>query len=803
MTDLFIRVIEPLGERELRAPIQVGSAADCDVRIPDSEPRTEIDRDADGWYVRPDAEGISLNGVALERDWRYELQSEDVLRVGDVLIRARIEDGGLQLRIDHPEGNETLAPTSKISLLQFDEQAEERISTAPRSAVEPGTGTETHTRINQKFLWGSLLGIIAALFLLIAILGRLQPISFVVEPASASVSGSGVGWVSGNTLFLMPGERVISASAEGYKALQQRVSIKPDEPMSVQLRLEPLPGVVEIDTAGVIAEVFVDGARAGQAPGDIQIAQGMRTLTVRANKYFDEIRQLEVEGFGIRQVISVPLRPSWGNVQVEADRDEARLIIEGQDPIPLPAQVSLPAGLHRLEVTAANAKSWRGAVLIEAGVTQTIGPISLGEPDGIWTINSRPSGAVVTVNGVFRGRTPIELTLTPQMEHQILVGEQGYAQIERRVRPSPGERQTLQLNLDVRRVSLSVDGEPSGAEIFLGDRKLGSSPLSVELPARRAQLSVRQAGFTEQSIAVDLSSGVARQVTYRLVPQGRAADWQPPEEQLNLTQGPTLRLITGGSFSMGSGRREQGRRSNEWQRRITLQRPFYIGVREITNAEFRRFRSDHASGFIGNSSLDLDSQSVTGVSWEDAVEYCNWLSEQNGLAPAYIKKDGRWVLRQPINSGFRLPTEAEWEYVARVDPKSRQARRYPWGMELPPPNAAANLAGAEAAAELPRVLSGWRDAHVVIAPGAQYAANERGLYDLLGNVSEWVHDAYATVPEGEPVDPSGPETDTRLRVIKGANWRTSQFTQLRAAWRDGRDGPANDLGFRIARYAQE
>ena len=800
-----IFIFEPMGDRALSAPIRVGSATDCDVRIPDDETDREliIDRDSEGWFILITADGANLNGVPLQRDWRYQLQTEDVLRIGDAVLRVRLLETDLELLIDHPEGNATLAPSAPVSLLQYDEQAEERISAAPREFSKSIPSDDTGYRVNRKFVWGSLFGLVAILLLVVTILGRLQPVTFVVDPTTASVGGSGLGWTSGNTLFLMPGERTILASAKGYSSLQQRVSIKPDEPMSLQLRLEPLPGIVEVDTAGVAAEVFVDGARTGKVPGDLEILQGMRTLTIRADKYFDEIRQLEVEGFGVRQVISVPLRPSWGTVQVQTDRAAATLIIEGQDPIPLPAEVQLPAGLHRLEVAAPEAKSWRGAVLVEAGVVQTIGPLSLGEPDAIWQISSRPSGASVTVNGVFRGRTPLEVTLTPQMEHQITVGEQGYSQVERRVRPTPAERQTLQLNLDVRRVTLTVEGEPIGAEIFLAGRKLGVSPLEVELPARRAQLSIRQQGFTEQSLSVDLSSGVARQVTYRLVPEGRSADWQPPAAQVSLVQGPVLRLIQGGSFTMGSARREQGRRSNEWQRRVTLQRPFYMGTREISNGEFRRFRADHASGFIGKRSLDLDSQSVTGISWEDAVEYCNWLSAQNGLTPAYTKKKGRWTLVQPVNTGFRLPTEAEWEFVTRVEPDAAPVRRYPWGMQLPPPIATANLAGEEAAADLSRTLSGWRDEYVVVAPSAQHPANTRGLYDLLGNVSEWVHDAYATVPEGEPLDPIGPTIDTRLRVIKGANWRTSQFADLRAAWRDGRDRPADDVGFRIARYAEE
>jgi len=88
-----------------------------------------------------------------------------------------------------------------------------------------------------------------------------------------------------------------------------------------------------------------------------------------------------------------------------------------------------------------------------------------------------------------------------------------------------------------------------------------------------------------------------------------------------------------GTFQMGSERREQGRRPNEALRSVTLQRPFYIGVQPVTNGEFRRFRAAHASGYIDRQSIDLDSQPVTQVSWDDAAEFCNWLSQQDELRP--------------------------------------------------------------------------------------------------------------------------------------------------------------------------
>jgi formylglycine-generating enzyme required for sulfatase activity len=134
---------------------------------------------------------------------------------------------------------------------------------------------------------------------------------------------------------------------------------------------------------------------------------------------------------------------------------------------------------------------------------------------------------------------------------------------------------------------------------------------------------------------------------------------------------------------------------------------------------------------------------------------------------------------------------------------SGRARRYEWGDDLPPPPGYANLAGTETAATLPRVLDGWRDEYPSVAPPGKQGANGLGLFDLTGNVSEWVHDAYASFDaSGGGTDPFGPSAAGSRRVIKGSNWRTASFSELRPAWREGADGGSQDIGFRVARYAE-
>ena len=253
---------------------------------------------------------------------------------------------------------------------------------------------------------------------------------------------------------------------------------------------------------------------------------------------------------------------------------------------------------------------------------------------------------------------------------------------------------------------------------------------------------------------------------------------------------------------MGASRREPGRRANEVLHPVVLTRLFYFSHREVSNAEFRKFRREHNSGRVEGNSLNRDRQPAVKITWAEAALYCNWLSEQEKLPPFYAVQGGEVVGFDKDSHGYRLPSEAEWAWVARSS--NQGLLKYPWGENYPPQDVVENYADHSSAYITGRTVNGYNDSQIVSAPTASFPANYHGVYDMGGNVAEWVHDVYS-LPDTKGVavaDPLGAQSGNNY-VIRGASWAHGTVTELRLTFRDYGKAGRDDVGFRIARYAEE
>jgi formylglycine-generating enzyme required for sulfatase activity len=204
---------------------------------------------------------------------------------------------------------------------------------------------------------------------------------------------------------------------------------------------------------------------------------------------------------------------------------------------------------------------------------------------------------------------------------------------------------------------------------------------------------------------------------------------------------------------------------------VKITQPFAIGAIEVTLRQFRQFRPEHARG------RGEDDDAVTGVSWDDAVAFCAWLS----------KKEGRT---------YRLPTEAEWEYACRAGTTTlfNLGDRLPDGFHSWP----ADIGLRDRFFPEAKLPPEYRPKTTPLSlKVAQTPPNAWGLYDMHGNVAEWCADWYGPYEAGEQADPRG-RADGDFRVIRGGS-HSVQTRLLRSANRSAWiPGNANEkTGFRV------
>jgi formylglycine-generating enzyme required for sulfatase activity len=244
-------------------------------------------------------------------------------------------------------------------------------------------------------------------------------------------------------------------------------------------------------------------------------------------------------------------------------------------------------------------------------------------------------------------------------------------------------------------------------------------------------------------------------------------------------------FVEGGAFTMGSPSTEAERNSDESpQHQVTIS-SFYMGQYEVTQAEYEAVMGTNPSNWKGGN------LPVEMVSWYDAIRYCNKRSEKEGLTPAYTisgSAESPYVTWNKSANGYRLPTEAEWEYACRAGTKG-------------PFNTGNNITTSQANYDGNYPYNGnakgeYRRKTTVVD---SFAPNNWGLYNMHGNVWEWCWDWYGAYESGSQTDPAGAASGS-FRVIRGGSWG-SDAQVVRSAYRYDFPPSARryGLGFRLVR----
>jgi len=228
---------------------------------------------------------------------------------------------------------------------------------------------------------------------------------------------------------------------------------------------------------------------------------------------------------------------------------------------------------------------------------------------------------------------------------------------------------------------------------------------------------------------------------------------------INLVKLPKMVKIPAGKFQMGDiqGGGDSDEKPVHW---VTIKQPFFMSKYEITFAEYDAFAEATSKEKPDDKGWGRANRPVINVSWDDAVAYTTWLSQQTG-------------------DQYRLPSEAEWEYAARAGTKTK----YWWGNNIGKNKANCSDCG---------------DKFEYTSPVGSFQPNKFGLYDTVGNVWEWCADYYQNSYKNAPTDGSVWKKDSKYRVLRGGSWDDDP-NNVRSANRFRSNYRFYNIGFRVVR----
>jgi formylglycine-generating enzyme required for sulfatase activity len=604
----------------------------------------------------------------------------------------------------------------------------------------------------------------------------------------------GLGFCVADTVYSLAGNLVITASAPGFKAAVKNID-HAHLGKVIPLELFELPGrlIIEIsgDDANRAKTVWRINGREAALSDKLDLELEAGRYTVNLDNPFFQPKEVEVEIKRREQtLLQIELQPVQGELNISSNPSGATVFLDEEKVGVTPLQLARNGGRYSLRVAAENYVDTVDQPAITRADPIVDRRYQLELKKAKVRLELRPKGGTFLVNGIQVAEDPLVLNAT--VEHRLTYTKAGYYPATKTVLLAADEERQISFELQEEMGKVEISSSPP-ATVWIGGKDHGESPVSIDLPAIAHEITLRKSGYRSVSKTVKPQGAKVQKVSVTLLTEYQARLQEAPREYTNQA-GIKLKLfVIEDEFTMGAPRSEKGQRANEFQRKIRLTRPFYAGLFEITNSQYAKFNRQKTGG--------TDSNPVTSVSWQEAAAFCNWLSAKEKLRPFYNAANGQVTGFDMHSDGYRLLSEGEWEWLARKAGKPKQTI-FSWGDDTVIPAKAANVADESAKGRVKFYVPNYNDGFPAVAPVGSFNRESSGLYDMAGNVSEWVHDVYSIVPPTAGTIVTNPLGQQRgdAQVVKGANWRSGTVTTLRPAFREGLTAGRDDVGFRIGRY---
>jgi formylglycine-generating enzyme required for sulfatase activity len=613
----------------------------------------------------------------------------------------------------------------------------------------------------------------------------------IINPSEARPSAlislsKGLGYVSDNRFYVFGSRAQLMITAERFETTY--LDINESTPSTLDVLLTPSPAVISADLSHLEGETswYIDDKLVQVSKTfEYSIAPGTYQLNVDNPYYSDWTSVLNLERGETRQ-LELDLTRVEGQIVFNSVPSGASIFVDqrvvGQTPLTVP----LAAGQYDIQLQLANYEALEDSIEILDDLTQPKRNYQLVPKKGQVEVNVSPTGGVLLLNG--EATEPGLLSVSVSQKHQIRYSKEGFRPYQTSIDVDLQTKDVLNISLEKMIGEVNFTSNLP-AQVYLDNKLIGLTPQIKALQSLPTKVEFKREGYRNVVKTFTPKDKASINVQAKILTEfeARRAEGRP---LFVSTLGIEMQAFRPNAFTMGSPANEAGRSRNEHQVKVDFSRSIWVSRHEITQAQFAAF----------DNKIPKSNKPVTMVTWLQAAKYCNWLSENEGLPAFYRIKNNQLLGFNQDSKGYRLPTEAEWEWLARKANRAT-ATKYVWGNSDRLKNKIANFSDKSAKGNQ-FVLDKFDDGFADIAPVGSFKADRAGLFDLAGNVQEWVNDFYTNTSPNTvdvQVDYLGPLRGQQ-HVVKGASFNTGKFKDLRAAKRTIGEGAKNDLGFRIARY---
>ncbi len=508
-------------------------------------------------------------------------------------------------------------------------------------------------------------------------------------------------------------------------------------------------GSVFIETDPANAMVILDGRMLRSPARFASVKAGAQNARVMLPGYEAQDLPLQVMANVEVRPVKVSLRRSVGGVRVESDpagcefelRSNGEVVKNGKAPADFSG---LPTGAYEVVMRHEGGEK-RANVDVKGG---EVVPVSLRFGLGKFLVSSTPAGAEIFADGKRVGAAPCEVALG-EGDHRLVARYRGWPEQERTVNAESGPVAGVAFAFPFG--SAKITSAPAGAAIFEDGREIGRTPLLLEdLEPGERTYQLKLTGYRNTQATVLVKAGeqafVGARFERRPVPR-RGEPWENPLGMKFVPVGDVLVAV--------------------WPTRVK---------------DFQTFCEATGRARLPVDFPQDDSHPVVRVNWEDARAFCQWLTETG------VKAE-----RLAEGQIYRLPSDAEWSAAAGIvnesgaTPQERdgRVREFAWGKTWPPPARSGNF--ADVSLRKQPFIQGYNDGFSQTSPVGSFPANKFGIFDMTGNVWQWVEDSYHGGPARKD-----------WGVLRGGSWGTSKKEELSLGYRDVVDRAERDVifGFR-------